>query len=289
MEQASYYFNREIPVSDFCVDIFYKNDIKRGENFRKHWHEHVQLYYVKKGSAILECGRNHFQITQGQVAIVNSNELHYIESLSDELGFYVIRIDPAFLFSNQVDMLQTKYLMPLAFNQIAFENEIGEDTDILDCIKRIIREHKEKKMGYELAIKSWIYQLLVLLLRRHVSLILSQSEFEQKSRDLTRFLPIFQMIEEHYKENISLDKMAECLSITKCHFCRLFKQITGQTATEYINSVRLKKAVCQLSQSDHNITEIAIDCGFDNINYFSRLFKKYYRVSPTEFRKSNLS
>ncbi|GLB31503.1 hypothetical protein LAD12857_34260 [Lacrimispora amygdalina] len=87
-------------------------------NIRLHWHEQLQFYYFVKGEALLECGHNHFEVSSGSIVVINSNELHYLESLSDDLEFYAIRIEPTFLFSNQVDLLQTKYLAPLTSNSV---------------------------------------------------------------------------------------------------------------------------------------------------------------------------
>ncbi|WP_243150810.1 helix-turn-helix domain-containing protein [Clostridium caseinilyticum] len=59
--------------------------------------------------------------------------------------------------------------------------------------------------------------------------------------------------------------------------------MTGKTTTEYINEVRLKRSIKLLKDGNMNITEISINCGFNDVNYFSRLFKKSYGVSPTKF------
>lgn len=221
------------------------------------------------------------------VGIVNSNELHYLESLSDDLQFYTIRIEPAFLFSNQVDLLQAKYLAPIALNRIAFQNLIEYDERILDCITQILREYAEKETGYELAIKASIYQLLVQLLRRYVVKILKESEFKERDRTLKRFEDVFRIIENNYSEKISLKELADSVNISSYHFCRTFKQMTGKTATDYINGVRLEKAVSLLEETSLNITEIALKCGFDSVNYFSRLFKKYYNIPATKFRAAH--
>ena len=95
------------------------------------------------------------------------------------------------------------------------------------------------------------------------------------------------MIESNYCEKITLSQLAETVGFSVHHFCRTFKQLTGKTTTDYMNHIRLDKAVYYLKQSDCNITEIALKCGFENINYFSRVFKKYYSVSPTQYRKLN--
>ncbi|WP_100488518.1 AraC family transcriptional regulator [Sporolactobacillus pectinivorans] len=287
MRDSNTYLYRAMPNTNFCVDVFLKNDIKRGENYKRHWHEQLQLYYFVEGKAILECGHNRFEVSCGNVAVVNSNELHYLESLSDDLEFYVIRIDPTFLFSNQVDLLQTKYFAPLAQNHIAFQNLIENDAQIVDYVTKTIQEYFTKETGYELAIKGSIYQLIVLLMRRYVGKILTKNEFEERARTLKRYEDVFQAIENNYVEKISLKELADSVNISTYHFCRTFKQMTGKTTTEYINGVRLEKAVCFLEQTNLNITEIAQKCGFDSVNYFSRLFRKHYNTSATKFRRTH--
>lgn len=79
------------------------------------------------------------------------------------MSFYVIRIDPEFLFSNQVDLLQTKYFASLAQNRISFQNLIKNDAEVSDCVKRMIHEYFSRQTGFELAIKSFVYQLIVLI------------------------------------------------------------------------------------------------------------------------------
>jgi AraC-like DNA-binding protein len=288
MGDSNTYLYREMPNVGFCVEIFLKKDIKRGENYKMHWHEQLQLYYFVAGRASLECGHNRFEVSPSGIAVVNSNELHYLEGLSDDLEFYVIRIDPSFLFSNQVDLLQTKYLAPLAQNRIAFQNLIEGDAQVSDCVTKTIQEYFAKKTGYELAVKASLYQLIVLLLRGYVGKILTKNEFEEKIRSLKRFDIILHGIENNYAEKIRLKELADTVNLSACHFCRTFKQITGKTLTDYVNGVRLEKAASFLGQTDLDITEIALRCGFDSVNYFSRLFRRYYNVSPTKFRETHV-
>jgi len=286
MKDSNTYLYREMPDANFCVEIFLKSDIKRGGNYKRHWHEHLQFYYFVSGEAVLECGHNRFCVKTGSITVINSTELHYLEGLSDDLSFYVIRIDPTFLFSNQVDLLQTKYLAPLTQNLISFQNLIENDAQVTNCVIRMIQEYFSRQTGFELAVKSSVYQLIVLLLRGYVAKILTKEEFEEKARILRRFDSVFQIIQENFAEKISLKELAESVNISACHFCRTFKQMTGKTTTDYTNGVRLEKAVALLEQTNLNITEIAIRCGFDSVNYFSRLFKKYYHISPKKFREN---
>ena len=147
-------------------------------------------------------------------------------------------------------------------------------------------EYFNKEIGYELAIKGCIYCLVVILLRSHVQYILTQSELAEKEATLIRFQPVFEMIEHKYSEKITLSELANTVGLSVHHFCRSFKQLTGKTTTDYINNIRLDKSIYYLKQTDYNITEIALMCGFENGNYFSRIFKKYHSTSPSQYRSS---
>jgi AraC-like DNA-binding protein len=75
------------------------------------------------------------------------------------------------------------------------------------------------------------------------------------------------------------------LNISRHHFCRQFKNLTGKSAIDYINIVRIEKAYVLLKQGTLNVTEAAISTGFNNISYFSRLFKYYKKMSPSQVSK----
>lgn len=287
MKNLQTYYYKEMPDPNLGIDIFLAENFRKGIKFNTHWHENMQLYFFTEGKALVECSKKRYYVTTDSIVVINSNELHSLESLSDDLKFYTIRIDSSFLFSNQVDLCQTKYLSPLSQNQISFQNLIENDKQILDCVTIIIQEYFSKKIGYELAVKSFIYHLIVLLLRKYISKFLTRKELILKVNNLKRFDLIFKYINSNYFKKIATQDLSNIVHISPYHFCRIFKQMTGKTPTDYINGIRLEKAVDYLNKGDLNITEIALKCGFDSINYFSRLFKRHYNVSPTKFKETN--
>lgn len=287
MKNLQTYYYKEMPDPNLGIDIFLAENFRKGIKFNTHWHENMQLYFFTEGKALVKCSKKRYYVTTDSIVVINSNELHSLESLSDDLKFYTIRIDSSFLFSNQVDLCQTKYLSPLSQNQISFQNLIENDKQILDCVTIIIQEYFSKKIGYELAVKSFIYHLIVLLLRKYISKFLTRKELTLKVNNLKRFDLIFKYINSNYFKKIATQDLSNIVHISPYHFCRIFKQMTGKTPTDYINGIRLEKAVDYLNKGDLNITEIALKCGFDSINYFSRLFKRHYNVSPTKFKETN--
>lgn len=283
MKSKEKYYYKDMPDKNFSVEIGLSNPWKTGSNFKEHWHEHFQIFYFVGGKGFLKCDKKTYDVVQGDISIINSRESHYLESQSDDFKFYLIRIDFRFLFSDQVDRCQMKYLSPLCENQIFFKHLIRNDDDILKCINSIIDEYFKSEIGYELAVKANLYSLVVLLLRNYTDEFVTQKDKVFKINNFKTFYKVFDYIEENYNKKICTSELSNISHVSTCYFCRIFKYLTGKTSTEYINEVRLKKSIELLKKGNMNITEIAINCGFNDVNYFSRLFKKKYGISPTKF------
>ena len=93
-------------------------------------------------------------------------------------------------------------------------------------------------------------------------------------------------IHAHFKENPKLSEVAEKLSVSEKHFCRLFKEYTGQTYKEYLRGVKLRYARRLVIATDFSVTEISEVCGYSTQTHFNREFKEYYGVSPLKMRKN---
>lgn len=92
-------------------------------------------------------------------------------------------------------------------------------------------------------------------------------------------------IKENYSKDISLDDIAKKIGLNASYFSQLFKQKTGKTFVHFKSEVRLQEAMRLLCQPEKNVTEVALDVGFNDITYFARAFKKYTGLSPSEFRE----
>lgn len=282
MKDMKNYYYKNMPDQNFGVDIISPKIFKLGSRLKEHWHEHLQIFYFIDGKGFLGCNKKCFSVIKGNIAIINSRELHYLESRNDNFKFYIIRIDLPFLFSGHVDLCQAKYLSPLSENLIVFQNLIENDSEVLKCITTIIKEYFNGDIGHELAVKAHIYNLIVLLLRNYIDEFIKEKNI-YKLDNFKRFHEVFEYIDNNYNKKICAKELSSIAHISTYYFCRIFKQITGRTATEYINEIRLKKSIELLKNDTMNITEISINCGFNDVNYFCRLFKKKYGVSPTKF------
>lgn len=117
-------------------------------------------------------------------------------------------------------------------------------------------------------------------LPRLMNLVRSKKE---KKDHITSF--VFDYLEQHYAHDITLDMMADKLNITRSYLSTYFKEKTGTYFVDYVNLIRVSRAKELLSCSDVKIQDAAARVGYQNINSFNRMFKKFTGVTPSEFRK----
>lgn len=99
---------------------------------------------------------------------------------------------------------------------------------------------------------------------------------------------VISYIDFHYAEDLSLSFFAELFSVSKSYLSGLFKKETGVTLTDYIHQVRNRRAITLINSSSLSITTVAASCGYNDINYFIRMFKREYGMSPKQYQKSIL-
>ena len=270
---------------DFPVKIARSEHFASGPVFEKHWHEQIQILYFEQGETLIHCNVNTYTLRPGDVMVINSNEIHFGVTHSEHLVYYIVKVDFNFLFSSQQDLCQTQYITPMLQGRIRFQNQISQDLQLSAEIRKIIDEYTGQNLGCELAIKAHIYHILVYLLRHYQQEILQPAEQERQQKTLHQLRAALEYMDEHYSETIRLSELASLANMSNQHFCHLFKKLTGKRPMDYINYLRINKAVTLLSENHFNISEIAMAVGFDDSNYFSRIFRKYKKISPSALRK----
>ena len=94
-------------------------------------------------------------------------------------------------------------------------------------------------------------------------------------------------LNDHYREDITLDDLAEKFYISRSYLTRIVKETTGITVVQYLTVVRIRQAARLLRETDSPITEIADLCGFGNVTYFEKVFNRIRGMTPRQYRKNN--
>ena len=161
-------------------------------------------------------------------------------------------------------------------DESAFRFSLKRNFDVENIYKKVIREMYLKKPYYELSVKSLVYQL--------VSIILTEKDSEYTPMNLkTKLLPALNMIDEHYLDNdLSVPYLASICNVSETYFRKLFNNCFGVSPVKYINEKKIKYASDFLKSGLYNVSETASLTGFNDVGYFSRLYKKIIGEMPSQ-------
>lgn len=263
------YERKIIKDDEFPVQIFEDNIPKPKKYCCQHWHEHIEMHYILKGKATFYCNYIPIDVKEGDLIIVNSNELHEAASTSPSLKSLVVIFEISD-FSKEA-----------ANCNMIFQTVISKDEKIKEFVTAIFNEAKEMDIGYKVAMRGKIYELITYLMRNYVVESITDKENRNRIKNLSRLNTVFQFIQNNYTEPLTNKQLAEIVHLSEYRFCHLFKESIGQSPLNFINEVRLKKAHHLLQNSQMSITQISSEVGFRDFNNFGRLFRKYYGYAPS--------
>ena len=136
----------------------------------------------------------------------------------------------------------------------------------------------------EISIYGKLLDVFGMLMKKDYSDSLAVIQNDKQREVYIKFKTLAEWLAMHSYENISMDEAATHVGYSKFHFARLFKEYTGMTFNDYQTTLKLKEVERQLADTDLQISDIAMSCGFNNLTSLSRCFKKQYGCSPSQFR-----
>lgn len=252
-----------------------------------HWHDEMELIYIKKGKGVVSVDFREYQVKGPTIVLILPGQLHSIEQYEhDSMEYENIIFHPEMLIPKSADSCSTNFIQPLLRGQITvptiFTPVYPYYTDVVAPIDACDEISKTKPQGYELYIKSMLFQFFFILDNRCRNL--TQPTKDRKTLDKMKV--IIKYVENHYSEKITIAEIADVVGFSESHFMRYFKDIMETSFIEYLKEYRLKMAARLLQASDASILEISVEVGFDNLSYFNRSFKNRYGVTPSAYRKN---
>ena len=251
-----------------------------------HWHDEMELIYIKKGHGIITVDFTQYQVSAGTLALIIPGQLHSIEQYENKsMEYENIIFHPQILLSKQTDTCSTDYFSPLMDGTLTvpvlyqpgdpYYGEISACVDANDEIS------KTNPPAYQLFIKSQLFMLFYTLFNKCSSRNAQKKDY----KSLEKMKLILKFVENNYMEKITIEDVAKEVSLSQSHFMKYFKNTMGTSFIDYLNEYRLTMASRLLISSDSSILDIAAEVGFDNLSYFNRSFKKRFQQTPREYRK----
>lgn len=266
------------------------------------WHEEVEVVYLQHGSYKLDINMEPYGTDQECFLFLNSGELHSLRSVSVEFDEQAIVFSPSMLLFHNYDSIDESILLPLAQNKLTFPRFLDQTIPFFPAfrscyqqISRIFSKNNETLVTGEqiltdnviaqLQIKAGILQLIGILMEAG---LMRQSPGSE-SQKITAIKTVLSYITEHYQEKLYVQDLASQINMNEQYFCRFFKRSIGKTPIDYINDYRLNKVIRLLETGDAPVTEVCLECGFNNMGNFQRLFKRKTGTTPLQYRKLYLA
>ena len=237
----------------------------------KHWHRSIEIFAVCSGELEFHIDNRKWHLTSGNFMIVNSNEVHSVDSpLPNET--IVLQI-PLKLFED--------YFTGEQF--IWFSHEPGRrDERFMELIRELYGTYGRKACGYDLKMKSLFYQIMYLLVKDYRLMEVDDASV-RKNKNLNKLSAITSYMKENYTGDLSLDEVARVFDYSPNYLSRMFRKYAGLTFKSYVQSIRLGYAVKDLDSGRYSITEVALRNGFSGSRALARAFQKKYGMLPSEY------
>lgn len=266
----------QFPINVYENLFWYQNS-----DLLPHWHEEFEIIYLERGSASFSIDGCEYKLLPNQFLFVNCGSIHSGKSVESPEA-YAIVFNLNMLCSQEPDICRAKYIQPLETLKLTVPNFI-EDDFLGRLIFNLIRIWKEKTSGYELYIKSNLFMIFYHLFSKgYVTSSNHDKEFNSK---LEKIKSAIDYINLNYSTPITIESLSKVTNLSKFYFCRLFKEITHLTPVDYINKLRVEKAIELIKNTDLGISEVAFEVGFNNVSYFIKVFKEYVGMTPLQYKK----
>ena len=256
--------------------LLYVTSAKYGGDWHStpHTHNFSELFYVVGGVGQFNIEGNIFPVQPNDLIIVNPCIEHTeISFNANPLEYIALGVEGLELSFN--DSAEDRYCI------VNFKN--AKDS-ILPFLQGMLREIEEKTPGYEIICQD-LMEILAIYIMRQTNYSAAMTPIHKSSPRLCT--TIRKYIDDHFKENITLDQLADLTHVSKYYMVHSFTQEYGISPINYLISRRIEEAKLLLKSDDYALSYISHVLGFSSPSYFSQTFKKNTGMSPNEFRKSS--
>ena len=234
-----------------------------------HAHSYAELFYIVGGDGQFRIEDKLYPVKANQLVIVTPNVIHTEVSYeAHPLEYIVLGIEGLTLAANREQDSRYRIL------------DYRGGGDVLTCLRHILQETQSAQPGYEAICQAYM-EILILRLMRSTSFAVTGASPKVSHQCAT----IRHYIDTHYKENLSLDLLADYAHVNKYYLAHAFKEEYGLSPINYLISRRIEESKYLLRETDMSLSQIARILGFSSPSYFSQSFRRVEGMAPMEYRK----
>ena len=251
--------------------VLFSNEFRtlNKQSFRANWHEELELQYIIEGEGYVLIDGERFEVRGGDIVVANQNCVHFTGT-DTAIRYTAMLIKDDFLNFASIDSGRV-------FFEMVIKSERMERlfSDVLAACG------EEGRICKTARVQMALLALIIELREKHTK---SEVSSDTENKRFAVVKETIRYIRENYDKKITLETLADHAFTDKFSLSRSFKAITGQTVVEYVNNYRCDRAK-ELIRNGIPINEAATQCGFNNMSFFTKTFKKYSGVNPSEYKQ----
>ncbi|MBQ8683987.1 MAG: AraC family transcriptional regulator [Clostridia bacterium] len=240
-----------------------------------HFHNKHELYFLEKGKTKYVVGSEIYLLEPGDMVFAPKGAFHktVVDETAERLLFVFDDEFTGSEYTPYIEMLKSNKFVRISSDQLY---------KFKDIFRKIEQENKHRSEDYLEMERLYLRQLLILISRHRLP-----ENHTHLSESYLLIQNAATYISEHYQTDLSLDFLAQKFALSRSHFSKLFKEVTGVGLNEYINITRISAAEKLLAKKNMTITEVASACGFNDSNYFASVFKRLKGITPKKYSLMN--
>ncbi|MDF2803664.1 MAG: transcriptional regulator, AraC family [Anaerocolumna sp.] len=264
-----------------------------------HLHDFIEISYVASGTGIHILGDKEYEVRKGDLFLINYHIPHEFRSMESPkappLKVYNCVFKPDFIDINLLDYKEfTDIIHYLSYRSVfsldwADMEEVkllgGENTDLEATYKKMLVEYTKKEDGYIELLRVYLIELFILIFRKLKNT--SKSENSNIAHHSKLIEQSIVYLKNNYAGSTKLNDIASHAFLSPTYFCRIFKEYTGTTVSEYIQRLRIDEACNLLTNTDNKIILIAQMVGYKDLKHFNEIFKKITGMTPSGYKRLN--
>lgn len=236
-----------------------------------HWHPETEILAVRRGTLTLSLDGTAICVQAGNFVLIPPGTVH--SGIPENCRYECVVFDRRAILG---------ILKGTCYDRI---KQILNAPTVLPCtpeLDRWINALRTPEPGFEAEAVSGIYGLISRWLKSPPQ---STVPLPHRKPRLIPFEQAVLYLQEHFREPVSLADLAKAAGLSEKYFGEYFKSITGETPIQYLNEYRIERAAEALAEEEKSVTDIALECGFNDLSYFIKTFRRHYGVSPNFYRK----
>lgn len=252
-----------------------------------HWHEDFEYILAVKGVLYVDVNKTRLRLTAGQGVFLNSGVLHAVEQAEQGGALLHSGVFHPRLVGGMDTIFWQKLIKPMtqpgapAF--FLLNEAVPWQREVLSCLRDAWQEVADEPFDYENRVRYHLSAALRLLSTQCVGGKTKVSQQEQIAAE--RMKRMLRFVEEHYAEELTVEKIATSVALSESACLRSFRQLLGTTPIQYVKQYRVEKAAELLRTTRLKTGEIGAECGFADGSYFIKTFREVKHCTPLEYRQ----